>query len=409
MCIFFIVSDYHSIDLFAQPGWITQQSGTGNDLYSVSFVDTNRGMAVGANGIILGTTNGGETWIQQISNTSAILYGVTYIDNNTVIAVGSSGTITRSTDNGANWFNQESGTTLDLHAVSFNSVNNGTAVGGLATDSGIVLHTTNGGIIWIRQTIPTTKSLYGVKFTDDNNGTAVGYYQPGGTILHTTDGGLHWVSQSADPNTDFLYSVSFANSQVGMAVGLFSTAIKTTDAGTTWTNFYPVNRSQHLNGVFLSDPDNAVIVGYGVIVKTTDGGASWIEENTEAVLTSVFFSDLLHGTTVGSNGVILHTTNGGITSADKRKKISMIYELLQNFPNPFNPSTTISFSLPQSQNVELKVFDMLGNEVALLLDEYKSAGEHKIEFNGSELSTGIYFYQMKAGDFIKTKKLVLLK
>jgi hypothetical protein len=85
------------------------------------------------------------------------------------------------------------------------------------------------------------------------------------------------------------------------------------------------------------------------------------------------------------------------------------FKLEQNFPNPFNPSTTISFSLPQSQNVELKVFDMLGNEVALLLDEYKSAGEHKIEFNGSELSTGIYFYQMKAGDFIKTKKLVLLK
>ena len=85
------------------------------------------------------------------------------------------------------------------------------------------------------------------------------------------------------------------------------------------------------------------------------------------------------------------------------------FSLNQNYPNPFNPTTTISFSIPQSQNVELKVFDLLGNEMATLLNEYKEAGEHKVELDGSDLTSGIYFYRLKAGEFVQTKKLVLAK
>jgi uncharacterized delta-60 repeat protein len=83
--------------------------------------------------------------------------------------------------------------------------------------------------------------------------------------------------------------------------------------------------------------------------------------------------------------------------------------LFQNYPNPFNPSTTIRFNLPQSLFVTLKVYDVLGNEVATLIDEYKSAGSYEVEFEALRLTSGIYFYKLQAGSFIETKKMILLK
>lgn len=85
------------------------------------------------------------------------------------------------------------------------------------------------------------------------------------------------------------------------------------------------------------------------------------------------------------------------------------FELAQNYPNPFNPITVIAYQLPISENVTLKVFDILGKEVAVLVDEYKSAGNHYIEFNASNLSAGVYMYKIVAGSFSETKKLVFLK
>jgi hypothetical protein len=85
------------------------------------------------------------------------------------------------------------------------------------------------------------------------------------------------------------------------------------------------------------------------------------------------------------------------------------YSLLQNYPNPFNPSTVISYQLPVSGNVTLKVYDVLGKEVATLVDEYNQAGSYEVEFNAAELSTGIYFYELQTGNFNKTMKMILVK
>lgn len=85
------------------------------------------------------------------------------------------------------------------------------------------------------------------------------------------------------------------------------------------------------------------------------------------------------------------------------------YELSQNFPNPFNPNTVIVYHLPIIGAVTLKVFDILGNEVATLVDEYKPAGSYEVEFNASGLSSGIYFYKLHSGSFIETKKMILLR
>lgn len=85
------------------------------------------------------------------------------------------------------------------------------------------------------------------------------------------------------------------------------------------------------------------------------------------------------------------------------------YELLANYPNPFNPSTTISYQLPQSGFVSLKVFDALGKEVAVLANERRNSGYHSVEFNAKDLSSGLYFYQLKVNNFISTKKMLLIK
>ncbi len=85
------------------------------------------------------------------------------------------------------------------------------------------------------------------------------------------------------------------------------------------------------------------------------------------------------------------------------------FSLEQNYPNPFNPETTISYQLPKSEFVLIKVFDSLGREVATLVNEEKSAGYHQINFKGSELSSGIYFYQLHSGNFVQTKKLIFIK
>ncbi|MGB5531335.1 MAG: T9SS type A sorting domain-containing protein, partial [Ignavibacteriaceae bacterium] len=85
------------------------------------------------------------------------------------------------------------------------------------------------------------------------------------------------------------------------------------------------------------------------------------------------------------------------------------YALHQSYPNPFNPSTIISWQSPVGSWQTLKVYDVLGNEVTILVDEYKPAGKYEVEFNATYLPSGVYFYQLKAGDFVETKKMLLLK
>jgi hypothetical protein len=83
--------------------------------------------------------------------------------------------------------------------------------------------------------------------------------------------------------------------------------------------------------------------------------------------------------------------------------------LHQNYPNPFNPSTVISWQLPVSSHIQLKVFDILGREVATIVNKNQKPGNYKFEYDGSKLSSGVYYYQIKSDKFIETKKMVILK
>jgi hypothetical protein len=83
--------------------------------------------------------------------------------------------------------------------------------------------------------------------------------------------------------------------------------------------------------------------------------------------------------------------------------------LEQNYPNPFNPSTTIEYSIPESGNVKLQVYNSLGEELVTLVNDYKEAGNYKINFNASDLSSGIYYYRLASNSFNEIKKMILLK
>ena len=85
------------------------------------------------------------------------------------------------------------------------------------------------------------------------------------------------------------------------------------------------------------------------------------------------------------------------------------FNLNQNYPNPFNPNTTIRYQLPKDMKVDIKVFDILGKEVETLVNGYETAGYHTTDFDGSTLSSGIYFYRIKTEEYIATKRMLLIK
>ncbi len=124
---------------------------------------------------------------------------------------------------------------------------------------------------------------------------------------------------------------------------------------------------------------------------------------------SIHFYDSLNGGLRTVGGKIFRTTSGGVVSVKDDIEQSMVFNLEQNYPNPFNPSTRISWQSPVSSHQTLKVYDILGNEVATLVNEYKPAGSYEIEFNASKISSGVYFYKLQSGGFSKVKKMILMQ
>jgi len=101
--------------------------------------------------------------------------------------------------------------------------------------------------------------------------------------------------------------------------------------------------------------------------------------------------------------------NGIPVGVENEEALPTEFALEQNFPNPFNPSTTFRYSIPTQSKVVIKVYDILGNEIATLMDEEKPVGTYELTWNAADLSSGIYFYQLNAGEFVSTKKMILLK
>jgi hypothetical protein len=119
--------------------------------------------------------------------------------------------------------------------------------------------------------------------------------------------------------------------------------------------------------------------------------------------------DIVVGSSHNGSNQIKWWRNDGITNVEYFSSTPENFKLYQNYPNPFNPSTKIKYSIPKSSQVQIKIFDILGNEIETLVNEEKSAGTYEITWNATNLTSGIYLYQLQAGSFIDTKKMILLK
>jgi hypothetical protein len=403
-------------ELYATPGggitWQQQNSGTNNDLWSVSFINTTTGWAAGNNGIIVKTTDGGEVWLQKQSGNTNELFSIFFIDENTGWAAGREGTILKSTDGGEDWQPQVTNTINVFRSVYFVDSNTGWAVG----QNGTILKSTNGGENWQTQTSGITDYLYEVYFADNNNGW-VGC-QDDGNILRTTNGGTNWQLVTT-PSQSSIYSIFFIDPSTGWISTSDAEIYKSTDGGTSWFEQYHDQSLQYLvftDNCFLNSNEGWVVGSYGKIISTSDGGNSW-EEQTSGVssyLTSVDFVDHDNGWVVGKEGMILKSFPGNVTEIDGNESeinanTPSEFALFENYPNPFNPVTTISFQIPKSCCVSLKIYDVIGTEIATLVSENLPAGKYEYNWDASNLASGVYFYRLQGENFTSTKKMVLLR
>ena len=374
---------------------------------AVSFPSVNTGFST-ANGITRKTTNGGYNWS---SLSGGNLTGIFFINNLTGWVVGYPGYIGKTT-NGSSFTQQSTGIQDRLNEVFFLNENTGWVVGGDFSNE-VIFKTTNGGTNWFSQTSGTANKLFSVYFINENTGWTVGG-PSSPKILKTTNGGTNWISQSTTGITTPLYSVMFANENTGWAVAGYlggETVIKTTNGGTNWFN-QSSGDTRYLRDCYVIDSLRAVAVGQGgKIITTTNGGNIWdvINTGSSVELWAVDFPSDSVGYAIGSN-IVLKTTNGGLTFyTENSNNTSDKFELEQNYPNPFNQSSIIKFQCPMNGMVELKIYDLLGKEVAVLLNEKLQPGTYQVQFNAENLTSGIYYYRLKTDSFSETKKLILLK
>jgi photosystem II stability/assembly factor-like uncharacterized protein len=393
--------------------WLHQNSGTNNSLLGCYFVNSDTGWIVGLSATILKTTNRGNEWKPQASSTLQNLAKVSFVDSVTGWACGNEGIIIKTTNGGMNWTTQDSGSCRFLCDIQFIDSNSGWVVGGdYISYNTTILKTTNGGTNWFTQIDSSGPLLYDCFFIDTVTGWAVGDYS---LILKTTNGGLNWVKQYEGYWEPGFLSVFFIDYENGWVVGWDGAMMKTTNGGTDWLVYSGNLWNENLNDIFFIDSENGWIVGGGFykLLKTTDGGANWFWENTpmSSGLEAIYVSNDRNGWAVGQNGTILHTTNAGVTFIEEPRVeiVPSNLSLSQNFPNPFNPVTSFTYSIPDETNVTIKVFDITGNEIETLVNEEKPAGTYEITWYAEQLPSGVYFYQLKAGSFIETKKMLLLK
>jgi photosystem II stability/assembly factor-like uncharacterized protein len=447
-----------SSQMASAQGWEPQTSPTINNLNAVVFVDSSRGWAVGNSGSILHTTDGGGTWSIQASGTTINLNDVDFLDMNTGWAVGTTVDqygdrgnfiVLHTTDGGAAWATQSSDSGFYFSSVDFVDENHGwiagAGSGGYWQDTfpAIILYTSDAGVSWTLQdsseyVLHAFANLNEIEFVDENNGWAVGgylilgYYLGEKLIFRTTNAGVTWTQSTREGYP--LRGMDVLNTTVGWAVGghcapdgMFMPVtcdcdiLNSTDGGVGWTALENAPWYS-LNDVKFVDANHGWAVG-GVgeglsgwdihdvheILYTSDAGLTWtVQDSGVAELQSVDFVDANHGWAVGESGTILRY-NLALQAGDEHRNLQPSSFKISSYPNPFNPSTTIAFDLPTASHISLRVFDLLGREVAVLTDGFVEAGTHRTTFDGSKLTSGIYFVRLDAGKFSQTQKLMLLK
>jgi photosystem II stability/assembly factor-like uncharacterized protein len=420
-----------------------------NDIYSF---DKDRGIIIGRSSYghggsissIFFTMDGGNTWNITYSNGGMFLSCI-FLNEMEGFSLDSWRGIYKTSDFGINWNivyeNNFDSTGFDFRGndICFMDENTGWAVGNYSvtdTSGAGILGTLDGGESWdLVKKFPNEGQLFSICFAD----TTAWAVDDGGMIVkYTSQTG--WVKQTSVTDLP-LNKVFFLDDNYGWITGGYQyendfhpILLKTTNSGANWNTFS--NVPYLIKDIAFIDNNRGWAIGYtvtgeGGILETIDGGITWNIDtgNLSSKLNSLFIKDN-YGWAVGDNGLILRTIDAGAVWVEDENANSLPTEFVleQNYPNPFNPVTKIRYSIPsvtlsQSKSdvhVTLKVYDVLGREVATLVNKEQPAGGYEVEFNpvssiqhlpaGRQgLVSGVYFYRLTADSYTSTKKMLLLK
>jgi len=413
--------------------WDLQHQDMGYHLYGIDFPISKYGWAVGMQGTILHTKDRGENWTEQTSPIIANLQDVHFTDSKTGWAVGTYGIIIYTIDGGRNWLQKENVTDESLISIYFTDRNNGWIVG----FHGTILHTSNGGETWAHQWSGTDNDLNSVYFSDPATGWICG---ENGTILHTEDGGgftFYYLYPRIDLGKDILdFQIVEDSLWVGSSKKLAQTAgllgvevlidsvvhpsigdleFTLSHNGITDTLIYQTGAGEsNIFSLKLSDAATLPVdSGAGPFTGAykpykplsafagLDPNGAWILK----------IYDGADGNTGQLHSWSLKIYTEEITAIEPIKvEIPAEFALYQNYPNPFNPVTTIKYNLTKPGNVDLSIYNILGQIVATLISENQSAGIHKVEWDASGIASGLYFYRLQTEQgFGQTKKLILIR
>ncbi len=358
-------------------------------------------------GVWISTDNSMSEWTKVSSGlTGKNVRALLVVGTNLFAATDSGAFLT--TNNGNDWTGINDGLTSTI-VTSFALIDTNLFA---TTFGGGVFLSTNNGLSWaaVNNDLPSlfisSLAVIGTNLFAGNSGFQGGIYL-------TSNYGASWTHISIGQTGDPVSSI-YSNGSNLFAVTVNSGVFLSTNNGESW-NLVNGGLPNAIEVHFASSGQNIFAGAYSSgVYLSTDNGNNWIEANegfgsSRTIRTlAILGEDLFAGFYDGS--VRRRSLSEMITSVEENNnEIPIALSLAQNYPNPFNPSTTIYYTIPKQSNVTLKVFDALGSEVAILNNKEHPQGNYEVEFDGSDLTSGVYFFRLQAGEFIETKKMILIK
>ena len=408
------------------------KSVAGSTFYNVCFSDSLHGWFLANNTSILSTYDGGKTLhLDSISNITEGRYNLRFFnsisspDSNTIWLLAydlgaNYNYVIRSVNGGVHW------DTVYIHYIGNMSeivydqiIAKDSLVAWIQGEVGILnpsylpfIATVDGGRTWNDLGLKVFSVYYAdqIRFTDvECKDSFISLLVSGKILMRSKDGGQHWEADTLSQTPSYL-DISFSDSLHGWIAGNSGKLIQTTNAGDSWT-LQQLNTIQDLTAVYAIDSLYAWAIGSGgTVFRTIDGGTDWDSVLTaSARLNALSFPDRNHGWIVGDSGVVIQYRYGSITNVNRVTALASSFQLCQNYPNPFNPTTTIIFTLAHSTYATLKIYNLLGAEVATLVAQELPAGKHTKQWNAIGFATGIYFCRLQIGTLTQVKKLILLR
>jgi len=394
---------------------------------TITFIDSLCGWAAGwkittqINGLIVHTDDGGKSWSEQLLDSTfsnTWFNDLQFLDKNNGWATGLY-ILYKTINGGQNWsripdslFTFENDPFLnglaDMQSVSFIDINRGMISG---TES-MVSSTMDGGQTWYSSFIIPEEgfidTLHYVTMINADTACAVGM----GGIAITTNGGELWQLKHSDFRN--YKKCVFVNNIVGWTLSSDSQILYTDNAGQTWQDLGRIYQDLNVvatNIEFVDEMTGWVITSAGTIWKTEDGGFSWNVDtlsNNQALTSVDFIKEEIGFATDVTGGFFRTKLNENVVVDDKSSE-PVTFSLLPNYPNPFNPVTTISYELPWNAYTIVGIYSTTGQLVQTLVNEEISKGKYRIVWNASNLSSGVYICRFQAGDYTRTNKMLLIK